>query len=211
MCWLPLTYDSDWGTVERTRYEYERDVVSAAIIDGQYEHFRLNIDRSRPVRQALNQIQTTLEGNLDFDPSVSDRVLNISIGELSACALFPPLMNTLQQTAPGVRLNTFQANRREIKDALEQGTLDLAIDVSGLSTRVLNRTEVEGDDYVCELRRNHPQLKNRLTLERFPPRDLAADNDVVVRKLPVEINHSNRWIYWYRSAEDDPPTRGFAL
>ena len=30
--------NSDWGTVERTRYEYERDVVSAAIVDGQYEY-----------------------------------------------------------------------------------------------------------------------------------------------------------------------------
>lgn len=34
--------DSDFGRIERTRYEYERDVVSAAIVNGQYEYFRLN-------------------------------------------------------------------------------------------------------------------------------------------------------------------------
>jgi len=38
--------NSDWGRVERTRYEYERDVVSARIVDGQYEYFDLNSDSS---------------------------------------------------------------------------------------------------------------------------------------------------------------------
>ena len=38
--------NDDWGRVERTRYEYERDVVSARINNGQYEYLRLNSERS---------------------------------------------------------------------------------------------------------------------------------------------------------------------
>lgn len=34
--------NSDWGRIERTAYEYERDVVSAEIVDGQFEYFDLN-------------------------------------------------------------------------------------------------------------------------------------------------------------------------
>ena len=38
--------NDDWGRIERTRYEYERDVVSAVINNGQYEYLRLNSDSS---------------------------------------------------------------------------------------------------------------------------------------------------------------------
>jgi len=34
--------NKDWGRIERTRYEYERAVVSAVINNGQYEYFDLN-------------------------------------------------------------------------------------------------------------------------------------------------------------------------
>ncbi len=45
--------NDDWGRVERTRYEYERDVVSAAIVNGQYEYFDLNSDRSIKNKEVL--------------------------------------------------------------------------------------------------------------------------------------------------------------
>lgn len=38
--------NSDWGRIERTGYEFERDVVSAQIVDGQFEYFSLQ-DESR--------------------------------------------------------------------------------------------------------------------------------------------------------------------
>ncbi|MEP2651997.1 MAG: TonB-dependent receptor [Paraglaciecola sp.] len=47
--------NSDWGRIERTRYEYERDVVSASIVDGQYEYFDLNSDSSIKNLEVLSQ------------------------------------------------------------------------------------------------------------------------------------------------------------
>ena len=47
--------NSDWGRVERTRYEYERDVVSARIVDGQYEFFDLNSEGSINNLEVLSQ------------------------------------------------------------------------------------------------------------------------------------------------------------
>lgn len=38
--------NDDWGHITRTRYEYERDVVSARIVNGQYEYFNLQSDSS---------------------------------------------------------------------------------------------------------------------------------------------------------------------
>lgn len=47
--------DSDWGRIERTRYEYERDVVAARIVNGQYEYFNLNSDSSIKNLEVLQQ------------------------------------------------------------------------------------------------------------------------------------------------------------
>lgn len=53
--------NSDWGRIERTRYEYERDVVSARIVDGQYEFFDLNsegsINNLEVLAQSVWQVQ----------------------------------------------------------------------------------------------------------------------------------------------------------
>ncbi|MEM7327301.1 MAG: TonB-dependent receptor [Pseudomonadota bacterium] len=53
--------DEDAGLIQRTRYEYERDVVSAQIVNGQYEYFNLNSDSNiknlENLQQSLWQIQ----------------------------------------------------------------------------------------------------------------------------------------------------------
>ncbi len=47
--------NDDWGRIERTRYEYERSVVSAAINDGQYEYFDLRNPDSIANLEVLSQ------------------------------------------------------------------------------------------------------------------------------------------------------------
>ena len=59
--------NSDWGRVERTRYEYERDVVSASIVDGQYEYFRLNNTRSIENLETLSRSVWQLQLGIKYD------------------------------------------------------------------------------------------------------------------------------------------------
>ena len=47
--------NSDWGVIERTRYEYERDVVAAQIVDGQYLYSNLQSDSSIKNLEVLEQ------------------------------------------------------------------------------------------------------------------------------------------------------------
>lgn len=47
--------NSDWGVIERTRYEYERDVVSAQIVDGQYLYSNLQSDSGIKNLEVLEQ------------------------------------------------------------------------------------------------------------------------------------------------------------
>ena len=59
--------NSDWGRIERTRYEYERDVVSARVVDGQYEYFNLNSDRSIKNLEVLSQSVWQVQLGLKYE------------------------------------------------------------------------------------------------------------------------------------------------
>jgi hypothetical protein len=59
--------NSDWGRVERTRYEYERDVVSARVVDGQYEYFNLNSNSSINNLEVLSQSVWQVQLGLKYD------------------------------------------------------------------------------------------------------------------------------------------------
>lgn len=59
--------NSDWGRIERTRYEYERDVVSARIVDGQYEYFDLNSPGSINNLEVLSQSVWQIQFGLKYD------------------------------------------------------------------------------------------------------------------------------------------------
>ncbi|MGB3724330.1 MAG: TonB-dependent receptor [Glaciecola sp.] len=59
--------NSDWGRVERTRYEYERDVASARINNGQYEYLSLNSASSIANLEILSQSVWQLQFGIKYD------------------------------------------------------------------------------------------------------------------------------------------------
>ena len=46
--------NDDWGHITRTRYEYERQVAAAQIVNGQFEYFNLNSPSSIANNETLN-------------------------------------------------------------------------------------------------------------------------------------------------------------
>ncbi|MGJ8681540.1 TonB-dependent receptor [Paraglaciecola sp.] len=60
--------NSDWGRIERTRYEYERAVVSASIVDGgQYEYFNLRNQGSIENLEVLSQSVWKIQFGITYD------------------------------------------------------------------------------------------------------------------------------------------------
>ena len=127
-----------------------------------------------PVRQSLRQMQAALDGNMTFDPALSDRTFRISVGEVQANLVLPNLARALRDQAPGVKVHAFQSDRREIKEGLATGALDLAIDIPRLSSAQLSRSPLMLGDYVCALRKGHPGARGKLTVERFAALDFVT-------------------------------------
>ncbi|MEL7231585.1 MAG: cell envelope biogenesis protein OmpA, partial [Pseudomonadota bacterium] len=59
--------NDDWGRVERTRYEYERDVVSARIVNGQYEYFNLQSEQSIENLEVLSQSVWQIQFGIKYE------------------------------------------------------------------------------------------------------------------------------------------------
>jgi DNA-binding transcriptional LysR family regulator len=127
-----------------------------------------------PIRQALRQVQGTLTGTVAFDPIASDRTFKISIGEIQATSMLPVLIDALRLEAPNVKVRAFQTNRREIKDALALGSLDLAVDIPRLSSHALKQHQLTRGENVCVLRKGHPRSRGAMTLEKFQSLDFIA-------------------------------------
>lgn len=59
--------NDDWGRIERTRYEYERAVVSARIENGQYEYFNLRNQDSIENKELLNQSLWQMQVGIKYE------------------------------------------------------------------------------------------------------------------------------------------------
>lgn len=121
-----------------------------------------------PVRDALARLRSGLDQRARFDPATSDRVFNISMGEIVAGAFAPALARVIAERAPGIRFHIHQIERERIAHELAAGNLDCAIDIGTLGRADLDSAPLPDDDrYVLALRRDHPAARGKLTLARF--------------------------------------------
>ncbi|WDE07552.1 LysR family transcriptional regulator [Thalassomonas viridans] len=81
------------------------------------------------VRQALHQLQVSLQQSRHFDPLNSQKHCNLALHASLEALYLPPLMSALNRQAPNINLTSIRARRREMEHKLACGDVDLAIDV----------------------------------------------------------------------------------
>ncbi len=119
------------------------------------------------VREALQLMGTSL-GEADvFDPASSDRAFRISMNDITESLLLPVLLEKLESEAPGMSVESYYTGRRDLALALSSGQLELAIDIADAADPRLCHVPLFSERYVCVVRKNHPTVKKRLTLEQY--------------------------------------------
>jgi DNA-binding transcriptional LysR family regulator len=119
-----------------------------------------------PLKKLVEGADALLEPDARFDPATSQRAFTVEAVDQAQLLLFPKLMRALARDAPGVSV----AVRKPLEGAyaaLEKGSLDLALGMhtsppAGIRRRALYRVEL-----ACLVRRGHPVVKDRLTLDRY--------------------------------------------
>jgi DNA-binding transcriptional LysR family regulator len=85
------------------------------------------LELSKPIRRALNGLQDALRYAEVFEPSVSMRTFRITMSDIGEIVFLPLIYETVQKSAPQVRLQIVPLPADQIEEALQTGKLDFAI------------------------------------------------------------------------------------
>lgn len=120
-----------------------------------------------PVMAAIDTLRDALNEPDAFDPQTSERRFTIAMTDIGEIYFTPKLMDALARLAPGCRINTVRNTTTSLNEALQDGTVDLAVGLlpdlqAGFRTRRLFRHR-----YVCLCRKDHPITQQVLSAETF--------------------------------------------
>jgi len=122
----------------------------------------------RHVRHALAEIQTALDEGQYFEPARSRRLFRLRCTDDLQAAVLPRLLRRLSAEAPEVRIETSGVTPTSATfQALAEGDLDLAVGQFGRVPHAMHQELLFETRIVCLVRRGHPRIRRRLTLDDF--------------------------------------------
>jgi DNA-binding transcriptional LysR family regulator len=119
------------------------------------------------VSEALQLLNASVQEADLFLPANAQKVFRVSMNDLTETLLLPALGDVLQRQAPGIRIESYFSNRRDVSRELAAGRLDLAIDAPLIDDPQLQHGPLMSERYVCMLRKGHPLADQALTLENY--------------------------------------------
>jgi LysR family nod box-dependent transcriptional activator len=118
-----------------------------------------------PLQATLASLEATLERRTGFDPRTSTREFKIAASDYAFYVLAHPLLEHLNEVAPGVRLHLRVADASTARK-LASGRLDLSIQPSGImpnfAADVLFR-----DTWVCAVWSGNQDVSDPITVEEW--------------------------------------------
>jgi DNA-binding transcriptional LysR family regulator len=109
---------------------------------------------------------TALVRRFDFEPRALARTFAVGTTDYVEARLLPKLTGHLAQEAPGVDV-VMRAVGSSAFDDLESGRLDLVILPQRSVPAGLKAQHLFDDTFRCAVRRGHPMVKRKLSLETF--------------------------------------------
>ena len=122
---------------------------------------------AEPVHRLLADIGHLIEPAPPFDPETAKRSFIIAATDYVGLALLPRLVDMLSTVAPGIKIGMTAHNSSSVARQLESGESDLSIANSSLTPAALRSRGLFNERIVCVARKNHPQLRGRITLDQF--------------------------------------------
>ncbi len=120
-----------------------------------------------PIRRILDLVIVTLSDPQSFDHMTSSRRFNLVLREYGELVLLPPLMQWLDGLNSGVVICANSVPHKEIGGALRSGSVDLYLTPDPPKREGYTSQHVVTEHLVCVVRRDHPTVRNALTLDQF--------------------------------------------
>ena len=120
-----------------------------------------------PVKRILDEIDVLVRPRSAFDPASALHTFTLSASDYVEYALLPTLVDYLERGAPGVRLAVRPLDLQTVATQMESGEVDLCITGLQNAPAGLHTQPLYTERMVSVVRRNHPGIGARLTLEKF--------------------------------------------
>jgi len=119
------------------------------------------------VGEALQLLNASVQEGDRFQSATAQKVFRVSMNDLTEALILPKLGEILKIEAPGIRIESYYSNRRDVPRELAAGALDLAIDAPLINDPQLLHSSLGSEGYVCMLRKGHPLAKQKLSLKNY--------------------------------------------
>ena len=120
-----------------------------------------------PLRQALDQVRATVATHRNFDPAKARLTVTIACTDYLQAAVVKPLVVELRTSAPGVRVALRNLDLAQLEAQMAGGDVDLALMTPQAAPPSLRTKHLFDERYVLIGRRNHPRLRDGITIEDF--------------------------------------------
>jgi DNA-binding transcriptional LysR family regulator len=121
----------------------------------------------QPVNEALSILKNGLEQKQSFDPRTADRCFKLLMSDAGESSMLPSLMRRTSETATRVGFEVVKLPHDKYAEALQAGTVDLAIGNLPFLKSGFERTHLFDDPYCVIMREGHPALGKTLSLQTF--------------------------------------------
>ena len=136
------------------------------------------------IKQLLAAIDRLAQPS-QFEPLQSKATFNLAATDLIEFTHLPQIVAHLGRHAPEVKLEVSPLNLPTIAKQMERGDIDICITARRNAPPELHSRTLYADRVVCIVRKNHPSVTNRLSLDTFcqlkhatiTPDRLAAEVD----------------------------------
>ncbi len=113
------------------------------------------------LHEVLEEVRSLIEHGQRFDPKHSQREFKIAMSDYMSSLLLPPLLQHLEQEAPGIQITVMTAQHLGDSSAFERGDYDLAIGKVFSHDASLQKQLLFKDQGVCIMGSAHPNAKNK--------------------------------------------------
>lgn len=116
--------------------------------------------------RALGELEALVLDRPSFDPKTARLRFTLCTVDFVEALLLPALGAHLDRHAPGIELSVVRPDA-DFERLLEDGSVDLVLGVKRERMAAVVWRKLFREEFVCLLRKGHPALRGRFTLERF--------------------------------------------
>ncbi len=119
------------------------------------------------VKAGIAQVTAAVSSGGRFDPASAHERFTLALTDLGELAFLPSVMTALRQRAPGAELTVLPLDVEHVPEDLLRSRVDAAICAPYIGGPGIVRTVIGTDVYVVIAARDHPRVREELTLEQF--------------------------------------------